>query len=186
MLSKRERIIGIAAVLILSALVGDRFILTPTIRRLGVLEDTKQVLLAELNEAQNLFERRRLMEKRWKELLGDGLKNESQAESRILHAVDDWARQSRFTLTSVKPERLSEVKSGLKEMTFTIAGTGSLESTGEFLMQVETASVPVKIKDIQLGSANETGDNMSLQLLLSSLYVGGQEGASGGQDDQNG
>ncbi|HLB73983.1 MAG TPA: hypothetical protein VJJ98_08185, partial [Sedimentisphaerales bacterium] len=141
MLSKRERLIGIVTVLIVVALVGDRFILTPAVNRLGDLKDRKQALLAEINEAQNLFERRRLMEKRWRQLLGDGLKDESQAESRLLHAVDDWAQQTRFTLTSVKPERLLTVKSGLKEMTFTIAGTGSLEATGEFLWQVETAAL---------------------------------------------
>jgi hypothetical protein len=186
MLSKRERIIGIAAVVILAALVGDRFILTPAVNRLGDLGDQKQRLLAEINEARNLLERRRLMEKKWQQLLGDGLKNESEAESRLLHALDDWAQQSRLTLRSVKPERLSEVKSGLKEMTFTIAGTGSLKATGEFLWQVETAALPVRIKDIQLGSANETGNNMSLQLLLSALYVGDQDGDSGGKDDQKG
>jgi len=186
MLSKRERLIGIVTVLIVVALVGDRFILTPAVNRLGDLKDRKQALLAEINEAQNLFERRRLMEKRWRQLLGDGLKDESQAESRLLHAVDDWAQQTRFTLTSVKPERLLTVKSGLKEMTFTIAGTGSLEATGEFLWQVETAALAVRIKDIQLGSANEIGNNMSLQLLLSALYVGDQSGDSGGKDDQEG
>jgi len=186
MLSKRERIIGIAAVLILAALVGDRFILTPAVNRLGELSDQKQTLLAEINEAQSLFERRRLMEKRWQELLGEGLKNESDAESRLLHAVGDWAQQSRLTLTSVKPERLSTVKSGLKEMTFTIAGTGSLEAAREFLWQVETAALPVRIKDIQLGSANETGNNMSLQLLLSALYVGDRDEDSGGKDEQKG
>ena len=172
--------------MIVVALVGDRFILTPAVNRLGDLKDRKQALLAEINEAQNLFERRRLMEKRWRQLLGDGLKDESQAESRLLHAVDDWAQQTRFTLTSVKPERLLTVKSGLKEMTFTIAGTGSLEATGEFLWQVETAALAVRIKDIQLGSANEIGNNMSLQLLLSALYVGDQSGDSGGKDDQEG
>lgn len=186
MLSKRERIIGITAVLILAALVGDRFILTPVISRLGELEDEKQILLADLNEAQNLFARRKIMQKRWQQLSGDGFKNESEAESRMLHAVDDWAKESRLMLTSVKPERLLEVKSGLKEMTFTIAGTGSLEATGQFLWQIETAALPVRIKDIQLGSANEAGNEMSLQLLLSSLYVSDQDREPGGKNDQNG
>lgn len=186
MLSKRERIIGIVTVLIVVALVGDRFILTPAVNSLGDLKDRREALLAEINEAQNLFERRRLMEKKWQQLLGEDLKNESEAESRLLHAVDDWAQQTRFTLTSVKPERMLVVKSGLKEMTFTIAGTGSLEAAGEFLWQVETAALPVRIKDIQLGSANETGNNMSLQLLLSALYVGDQGADSGGKDDKEG
>ena len=192
MLSKRERLIGILTVVILAALVGDRFILTPATRSLGRLEDNKQQLLAELNEAQNLFQRRRLMERKWQKSLGEGLKSESEAESHILHALDGWARQSRLTLTSVKPERMSEIKNGLQEMTFTIAGTGSLQATAQFLYQVETGALPIKIKDMQLGSANEMGNDMSIQLGLSALYVNGQDAHSepdknaGGKNEQDG
>lgn len=186
MLSKRERIIGIATVMILAALVADRFVITPAMSKLEQLETQKQQLLAGLNEAQNLFERRRLMERRWQQLSAEGLKSESEAESQVLHALGQWAGESRLTLTSVKPQRLSAVKNGLQEMTFSVAGTGSLQGAARFLWHVERASLPVKIKDMQLGSANEQGDRMSLQLQLSALYVGSQDVQSGDKHDQDG
>ncbi|MHC4646414.1 MAG: hypothetical protein ACYTBJ_13015 [Planctomycetota bacterium] len=185
MLSKRERNMGIAAVLILSALVADRFIVTPALEKLRQVEAQKLQLQAELNEARSLFDRRRLMEKKWRQLLAEGLKSGSEVESRVLHAVDQWARDSQLTLTSVKPERTSALKKGLHEMTFSVASRGTLEAATRFLWLVEKASLPVAIKDMQLGSANESGGEMSLQLRLSALYIGDQGPESGDEHGQD-
>jgi hypothetical protein len=60
-------------------------------------------------------------------------------------------------------------------MILSVAGKGTLDSVARFVWQVETASLPVKIKDMQLGSSSESGDSMSLQLHLSALYLRTQE-----------
>ena len=185
MLSRREGIIGIAAAVMLAALVSDRFIITPVLKRLQQLEDRKQQLLTEVNDANSLFDRRRLMERKWQQLSTDGLNSESEAESRVLHAIDRWARDSLLTLTSVKPQRPSAVKKGLQEMTFSVASTGSLEAVARFIWLLEKAPLPMKITDVQLGSAGESGDEMSLQIRLSALYIGAQQSPSGDEDDQD-
>jgi hypothetical protein len=41
-----------------------------------------------------------------------------------------------------------------------------------FVVQVETASLPVKVQDMQLSSMNESGDSMSLHLRISASYLG--------------
>jgi len=168
----------------LAALAGDRFIITPVIERLGQLEDRKQQLLGELNDAHSLFDRRRLMEKKWQQLSSDGLNSESEMESRVLHDLDRWARDSRLTLTSVKPQRSSAVRKGLQEMTFSVASTGSLEAVARFMWVLERTSLPIKITDVQLGSAGDSGDEMSLQIRLSALYLGAGRSPSGDEDEQ--
>lgn len=170
-LSTRERIILMAAVVVVGALVADKLVLTPVMDTLERTETHKQQLLAELNEAQNLFQRQRLMERKWKALLSDGLGSAAEAESRIARALDGWSGQAGLALSSVKPDRVASTK-GLQEMTFTVAGRGSLYAVAQFLWHVETASLPIKVKDMQLGSTSEAGDSMSLQLRLSALYLG--------------
>jgi hypothetical protein len=102
------------------------------------------------------------------------LRNEAEAESRILTALREWSGAANMALSSIRPERVSSSR-GLQEMIFTVAGRGSLESVARFLWQIETAVLPVKIKDMQLGSSSEAGDSMSLQLHLSALYLGKQK-----------
>jgi hypothetical protein len=170
-LSKRERVVALMAIVMVGGFFVDKIIVTPGIDRLTETKDQKKQLLGELTEARNLFERRRLMERKWKTMLSDGLRNGAEAESRVARALDEWSRDARLTLTSVKPERVAGEK-GLNEMAFVVAGRGQLGSVAQFLYQVETAELPIKIKDMQLGSTSESGDNMSLQLRLSALYLG--------------
>lgn len=173
-LSKRERMILIVAIIAVVMLIGDKFIVGPIIERREATKTQKLELEAELENAQLLFSRRKLMERKWKMLLSDGLRNDAEAESKIARALDEWSNQAMLTLSSVKPERVASDK-GLKEMTFVVAGTGTLEAVSRFLWQIETASMPIKVMDLQLGSTNETGQSMSLQLRLSALCLGSQE-----------
>ncbi|MBE0535380.1 MAG: hypothetical protein IH624_06890 [Phycisphaerae bacterium] len=184
MLSKRERWIAIGALIILVLLPADRFILTPVLDKLAAVADRRQQLVGQLDEAQNLFDRRRLMEKKWRLFSSQGLETESQAESRVLHAVGQWAQDSRLTMTSVKPQRLATEGTDLQEMTVSVAGTGSLQAAARFLWNVEHAAIPVKIKDLQLGSANDTGSEMSLQVRLSTLYIGAGEGKVSNENNE--
>jgi hypothetical protein len=106
--------------------------------------------------------------------LSDGLQNDAEAESKIARALDEWSKETMLTLNSVKPERVASDK-GLKEMTFVVAGMGTLESVSRFLWQIETTPIPIKVMDMQVGSTNETGQNMSMQLRLSALCLGARQ-----------
>ncbi|MBN2128426.1 MAG: hypothetical protein JW741_02980 [Sedimentisphaerales bacterium] len=179
-LSKRERVILIVAVVAVGALMLNFFIVEPAGKRLAQVENHRLQLEAEFNEAQSLFERQRLLGPRWKAMLSEGLRSDAEAETRIARALDEWAADARLTLSSVKPERVASDK-GLKEMTFVVAGKGSLDAVAWFLHQVETAALPLKVKTMQLGSSSESDDSMSLQLRLSALYLGAAPKPAGQQ-----
>ncbi len=169
-LSRRERIILIAAILCVGSLVADRFVVEPTRRSLGELGAQRQELLGKLNEAELLIGNHGRMQKKWKQMLSAGLGNDAEAESRVLSALWEWSGGARLSLSAIKPERVV-IEKGLQEVIFTVAGKGSLESVARFLWEVETAALPVKIKDMQLGSS-ESGQSMSLQLHISALCLG--------------
>ena len=173
-LSKRERMILIAAIAAVVMLVADKFVVGPISERREATKTQKLELQTQLENAQILFSRRKLMERKWKTLLSDGLQNDAEAESKIARALDEWSKETMLTLNSVKPERVASDK-GLKEMTFVVAGMGTLESVSRFLWQIETTPIPIKVMDMQIGSTNETGQNMSMQLRLSALCLGARQ-----------
>lgn len=173
-LSKRERMILIAAIVAVVMLIGDKFIVGPIGTRREEIKARKLELQAELQNAQLLFTRQKLMERKWKMLLSDGLRNDAEAESKVARALDEWSNNAMLTLNSVKPERVASDK-GLKEMTFVVAGMGTLEAVSRFLWQIETASMPIKVMDMQVGSTNDTGQSMSLQLRLSALCLSSEK-----------
>jgi len=173
-LSKRERIILIAAIASVGLFVAVKFVINPVQAKREELESQRQQLLGDLNEAEMLIANHARMRRKWNAMLSDGLRNETEAESRILSALKEWSGAANMALNSIRPERTSSNR-GLREMIFTVSGRGSLESVARFLWQIETAELPVKIRDMQLGSSSEAGDSMSLQLHLSALYLGEQK-----------
>jgi hypothetical protein len=183
-LSKRERIILIVTMVVLGALVADKIILGPVSDRLDEMKVQRDQLLAEVNESQALFEQQRLLMPRYKALLTEGFRNDTEAESHVLRALREWSDTTNVTLSSVKPERVASDQ-GLKEMTFVVAGKGTLRSVAQFLYQIETAALPIKVKNMQLGLASEGADSMSLQLRLSALYIGAEPEASEEQNEVN-
>ena len=99
MLSKRERIMAIMAVAVVGLLVLNKFLIGPVTGKLQEIETRKKQLLVELDEAQNLFRKRRVLERQWKNVLSEGLRNEVEAESKVGRALDEWSRQSRLEPT---------------------------------------------------------------------------------------
>ncbi len=169
-LSKRERILAIATMLVVGLLAVNSVLITPVSNRRQQTSDERTELEAQLQEAETLFDHKRILERKWKDLLSEGAQSDADTETRIAKNMNEWARQTGLTLPSIKPER-STTEKGYTEITFVAAGRGSLEAVASFLYRIETSELPVKITNMQLGS-NEAGDNISLQLRVSAICLG--------------
>ncbi len=176
-LSKRERIIVLVTLLAVGTLVADRFVRAPIANGWGELRVERQKALAQVTKAKSLLQQKQQLEQK-KASSFVSLRSDTEAESQVAKALDQWAADARLTLTSVKPDRMTTGEKGLKEILFVIAGKGSLDAVSWFLYQVETSDPPVKVKHMQLGSTSEAGDNMSLELRISALYLAADEKSS--------
>jgi hypothetical protein len=172
-LSKRERIIVLVTILVVGALAADRLVLAPITNGLGELRTERQKALGRVAMAKTLLLERQQIAK--KEETTTRFHDDAEAESRVAKALDQWAADARLTITGVKPDRMAGGDKGLKESLFVIAGKGSLDAVTWFLYQVETSELPVKVKHLQLGSTSEAGDNMSLELRVSTVYLAAED-----------
>jgi len=169
-LSKRERLIIAATLIVVAALVLDRYAVTPLLDARDAAEAQKQGLLDEMDRGRAMLESEREIGPRWQKMVAAGLRRDpTEAESQVLHAVGDWATEAGLRLSSMKPDRLSE-KQPLQEINFQATGTGSMNAIARFLWRVETAGIPIRLKELQLGSRKEGTDDLTLQLRLSTLY----------------
>ena len=183
-LSKREQLIAILTTAILVLLVLDRYALTPFFRMREETRSEKEQLQAELAKGKSLLGRRERLRQTWRELVAGGLQRDaSETESRVLHEVRKWSGQYGLTLSSIKPDHVGG-GDNLHVITFLVTGTGSMSTVGQFLYAVETTSLPLRVKTIQLGSRREGVDEMSLQVGLSAIHLSAEtEGASSESGD---
>jgi len=170
-LSRREKYIAIAALATVLILVLDQYAVTPVMDQLQEVAAEKAALVAQLSEAQSLFKRQRLHAARWRGMLESGMKRKpEEAESAIFHALREWSRQSGLSGSAVKPGKTDE-QPDLVRLSFQVAAAGRMKTVAKFLWLIETATVPIRIEQLQLGARKDGEDDLSLQLKLSSICL---------------
>lgn len=178
-LSKRERQIAIVTMAVIMIFAFDRYLWTPVMEARSDVQVEKQELLTDQQQAERIFKQRNRMNDDWNEMKNGGLSGDaSTTESGVLNAINSWARNSGLTLSSIKPEH-EKGEGEVREIIFNLACSGDMNEVGQFLWQVEKSTLPLKITEFQLGSREEDGREMTLQLKLSALYIiGGIEQAT--------
>jgi len=180
-LSKRERYIALAALIVVAILVFDRLVLGPLEERRATIAEERQRVLSELETARLLFARRKRLAALSGELLKSGLGSDpGEAESQVLHALRNWSQEAGLALSSLRPERTG-LRGSLREITFHAAGTGGIAAVAGFLWRVETAPLPLRLTELQIGSRKEGADDLSLQVRISALCPSSEQpGHDGG------
>jgi hypothetical protein len=178
-LSKRERYIGIATAAVVALLALDRFVFTPLMERRTRVQNDITLAQLELDRATLLFNNSRTVNKRWGEMLDGGLKTDaSPAESQVLQAVQEWAREAGLNM-SLKRERTDKANQ-FQQITLRAAANGNMSAVSRFLYRLQTARIPVRVTDILLSSTRKEGtDDLSLTLGISTIYLAPQEPRKG-------
>jgi hypothetical protein len=173
-LSQRERYLLGATIIALVILAAYYYVLTPLWDQWYNLADRRDQLQAKTEQAGLVLSRAARIAPKWKEMQEAGLKADpAEAESRVLHAIRDWAADAGLSLSLLKPDR-SAGKTVLPVISFQAAGTGPMSAVSKFLWRVENADMPLRVTEVQLASRKEGTDNLSVQLRLSTLYVPGE------------
>jgi hypothetical protein len=170
-LSRRERYVLIGTLVAVGALAADRLVMSPLLNRVNETQARRDNLLSELERAKTLLSYRHDLAPRWRQMVQTGMKNDpAEAESQVLHAIRDWAEESGLSLSLLKPDRLTE-KTRLPEIGFQASGTGTMNGVARFLWRARTASIPIKVAEVQISARKEGTDDLSFQLRLSTVYA---------------
>jgi hypothetical protein len=170
-LSKRERYIGLATAAAVALLALDSFALTPYIARRDAIAAGRADAQQQLSDAAGLTTRQAKLLPIWTALQKGGLKvYASLAESQTIQAVIDWAKAAGVDLAALKPERSSQ-EGQFQVISFNVTGTGSMQAVSKLLWSIETATIPVRVNDMQITPRREGTDDLSIRLSVSALCM---------------
>ena len=170
-LTKREKYIVWITLALIVFLLADRVLVSPWLNHRRAISEEKEFLLDELERARILEARQEQFLPAWQAVVGETMhRDRAAAESQILHAVRGWAREAGLTLASIRPERIIEHEQ-MEEMVFQLSGQGSMATVVEFLFQLESSTLPVRVGELQLSTRTEGRDDLVLQLKLSTLVT---------------
>jgi hypothetical protein len=168
-LNRREKWLAIATTVVIALFIADRFVVTPAFDAMDELDRQEQQLTAGLQHASRVFKQRRASNDRWEYMTAKGLSADpAECERQILDAVRQWSRDARLDLISLQPER-STSEGSPREIGFQASARGSMRAVTEFLFAARQSTLPLRIERMHL-SASDSGDVMSFDLRLSTLY----------------
>jgi hypothetical protein len=167
-MSKRERYIGFVTIAVLAVLVLDRFILTPATERMDKLDADLAAAQQDMQSAQQLFTSSNKANRAWAKMSGDTMRAGVDMESRVLNAVREWAQDEGMRLPSVIPQPAQQEK-GFNKSILRATGSGSLNQIGRFLYRIRTASMPIRITDLQINATREGTDELSLNVGIATI-----------------
>jgi len=170
-LTNRERIIMYLAIGAVALLIFNAYFLEPILDKRAEVSQTRLALQAQVAQSQSTLKRKEMLQESWAEMKQNGLGYDVQAaEAMVYRYLRESSDRARLELGSVQPERLA-TETQLGEIDFVLSATGSMQSVTQFLWSLETANIPLKIKSYQLGSKNETAQVMTIQAVLSTVYI---------------
>lgn len=179
-LNRRERNIalGTGAVVVLGLVYWLAW--QPYSDSLDALENQKADLIKQRDQGQLLLIRKRNLTPVWNTMRSGGLRNDaSTAESQFYAAMVFWAQHARtsdpsFKTDPPKPDK-DAAANGFQEVTFHVSVTGTLSQISDLLWSVETATIPLRVLDIQLtpkkDGMDSTASPLSAQISIATLSM---------------
>ena len=169
-LSTRERYMAIAVTAAVGLWAFDRAALSPYIERRDALTRKQGEVATQLHKARAVIADRDALRVEWERLGAAGPRADpSEAERRVMHAIQQWAQECGVGGLSLKSERANEPH-GFVRVTVHATGTGAMPAVAALLWRVESdTTMPVRVGDLQLSPVKEGAGDLQLQLDLSTL-----------------
>lgn len=170
---QRWLLIGAAACVLL--LGADKIVLTPMISAWKDRSARIKELQQSVDGGELLIDRQDTLQSRWKQIAAEALPADAPtAENEVLNAVNGWASDSRFNVTSLKPRWIEDENLG-RRLEVRVSGTGNLESVSRFIYALETSNLPLRLEDVSLSARDDSGREIGLDARFSGLTSSRQE-----------
>ena len=169
--NQRQQLLLILATLAVVLLFSDRVVVTP----LAAVWKSRSVRLAELRESlaqgELLAQRDAVIRARWSAMREQTLPSiPSAAENELLKAFERWSRDSRLSISSIKPQ-WREGDEDYLSLECRAEGFGSMEAVTRFLYEVEKDDLPVKVDSVEITTRDPQGQSLTLGLQVSGLVL---------------
>src|SRR5439155_9109755 len=104
-IKNRQQALAIVAIGAVALLVSERLIFSPLARSWKARSDRIAELKESIRQGAFLLDRERAIRSRWDSMRTNTLPNNvSAAENEVLKAFDRWSRDSRISISSIRPQ----------------------------------------------------------------------------------
>lgn len=172
-IENREAFLKIAVGLVVGLFLLDRMVLTPAGKAWTAQGERITALREKVTRGQRLLAQETQLRTRWDRMQHTDLDAEiSAAEDQAYSGIAKWASASRINTNSLSPQwRTQDEDFDLFE--FRASATGTQSSLGQFIYNLETDPLPVKLEECDLATRDAKGQQISGTMRFSFIRLKG-------------
>ena len=170
-LKQREQLLALAAIFCLVALLGDKLVVSPLLTAWEKRSARIIQLNSSLSEGHSLVAREEVLTEMWDNMKQRSLPTEvSAAENQVFKSVSRWTRDSRLSMTSLKP-RWTQDEDEFRMVEFRATAQGSMASITRFLYELECDPLPLRVEEIEISARDDSGNKLTLDVRFTGLLL---------------
>jgi len=171
-LKNRQTVLTVAVGIAVAMLLLDRMVVAPLTSSWKKRAETIDGLRKSIEDGKLMIDRENITRAAWNDMRRNTLPaNTSQAEKSVLEAFDQWSRDSRITVNSIKPQWKRGENEEYSLLECRIDAAGDLGTLTRFLYEVEHSEIALRIDSVELNSRNADGNQLALGLAVSGLRL---------------
>lgn len=175
--SNRQRLLMILAGAAVFLLVLDSLVLTPLTKGWQTRRAEIARLQKNVTEGRGVIERGERTRAVWAEMQAQALpKDTAKAEQDLITAFDRWGRATNVELGSIKPQWKRGTSNRYSQLECRVDASGTLATLSRFLYEVEKSTLALRVDSVELTSRDDSGQKLTLGLLVSGLRLTPLEG----------
>ena len=168
----RQHLLTLIAAAAVALLAGDSLVFTPLVKAWRERSSRIAQLKRDITQGARTLERERAIRDRWDSIRTNTLPDDvSVAEGGVLKAFDRWSRDSRISITSIKPQWKRNADDFVT-LECRVDAFGSLSTLSRFLYEVEHHEpLALKVDVVEIGSRDAEGSQLTLGLQVSGVLL---------------
>lgn len=167
----RQQLLMIIAGAAAAIFIGDRLILTPLIESWKNRSARITQLRRDIDQGNQTLLNERTIRDRWDSMRTNMLPDDvSVAEGGILKAFDRWSRDSRISITSVKPQWKRNAEDYLT-LECRVDAYGTMATVSRFLYEIEHDPVALRVDSVEITAKDADGAQLTLAVQVSGLLL---------------
>lgn len=177
-INKRQQLLAIAAVALVGFFVLDKLVIGPMTVSWKDRSATIAKLRESIRQGRSTLDREQTTRNRWNDMRRKSLPiNASDAESAVLQKFYDWAKDSRISVSSIKPQWKRGATDDYSLFECRVDASGSLSTITRFLYEVEhsprstNSPMAFKLESVEVSARDNDGQQLTLGLLVTGLRL---------------
>lgn len=170
--NNRQQLLVIVAAVVVGLFFVDSFIVTPLTE--GWKERSREIvgLKESIATGESLIDRETMTRNRWSAMQRNALPaNASDAEEATLEAFNQWSKDTRVSISSIKPQWKRGENEDYSILECRVDASGDLASLTRFIYEVEKSTLALRVDAVEIAARDDEGRQLALGLLVSGLRL---------------